>query len=225
MKQFHVESRDNKLIGNAGLIHVGRFAKKLGLKNILERHLSISSGENAKYDVTTCILMLVIGVIGGVRHLSHLLLLKADTVIRKLFGWESFPHPSTFGRLFKLFRQVHCHELSEAENEVRRKVWSKKWFGLVTLDLDSSVQGVYGFQEGASKGYNPHKKGQRSYHPLFCFMVQTGECLYTWFRAGDAYSGNGAEDFIKECYSRLPKRVVTLLLEVCPNASNLALFY
>ena len=211
MKQFQVEFSDNKLTGNAGLIHVGRFAKKLGLKDILERHLSISRGENAKYDVTTCILMLMIGVIGGVRHLSHLLLLKADTVIRKLFGWESFPHPFTFGRLFKLFRQVHCHELSEAENEVRRKVWSKKWFGLVELDLDSSVQGVYGCQEGAAKGYNPHKKGQRSYHPLFCFIAQTGECLHTWFRAGDAYSGNGAEDFIKECYSRLPKRVWKIL--------------
>jgi len=104
-----------------------------------------------------------------------------------------------------------CHELSEAENEVRRKVWSKKWFGLVELDLDSSVQGVYGCQEGAAKGYNPHKKGQRSYHPLFCFIAQTGECLHTWFRAGDAYSGNGAEDFIKECYSRLPKRVWKIL--------------
>jgi hypothetical protein len=207
VKHFRVEFSDNKLTGNAGLIHLGRFAKKLGLKNILKRHLSISRGENAKYDLPTSILMLMMGAISGVKHLSHMVLLKADTVICKLFGWESFPHHSTFGRLFKLFQHVHCHELSEAENEARRKVWSKKWFGLVTLDLDSSVRGVYGLQEGAAKGYNPHKKGQRSYHPLFCYIAQTGECLHNWFRAGDAYSGNGAVDFIRECYTRLPKRV------------------
>ena len=100
MKQFHVEFSDNKLTGNAGLIHLGRFAKKLGLKNILERHLSISRGENAKYDVPCCILMLMMGAIGGVKHLSHMVLLKADTVIRKLFGWDAFPHHSTSGRLF-----------------------------------------------------------------------------------------------------------------------------
>ena len=26
------------------------------------------------------------------------------------------------------------------------------------IDMDSTVQGVYGRQEGAQKGYNPHKK-------------------------------------------------------------------
>lgn len=51
MKPFRVEFTDNKLTGNAGLVHLGRFAKKLRLQNILERHISISRGENAKYDV------------------------------------------------------------------------------------------------------------------------------------------------------------------------------
>jgi len=124
-----------------------------------------------------------------------------------LCGWDSFPHNSTFGRRFKLFQQVHCHELSEAENEARRKVWSKQWFGRVTLDLDSSVRGVYGSQEGAAKGYNPHNKGQKSYHPLFCFIAENRECPHNWFRGGDAYSGNGAVEFVKECHSRLPKRL------------------
>ena len=70
MKHFRVEFSDNKLTGNAGLMHLGRFAKKLGLKNILERHLSISRGENAKYNVPTGILMLMMGAIGGVKHMG-----------------------------------------------------------------------------------------------------------------------------------------------------------
>lgn len=207
MKPFRVEFSDNKLTGNAGLVHLGRFAQKLGLSNILERHLSISRAENATYEISATILMLMMGALSGVKHLSQMAILKYDSVIRRLFCWESFPHSSTFGRLFKLFQHEHCNELSEAENEARRKVWSKKWFGRLILDLDSSVKGVYGSQEGAAKGFNPHKKGQKSYHPLFCFIFQNRECLHNWFRAGDVYSGNGAVEFIKECYSRLPKRV------------------
>jgi hypothetical protein len=87
-----------------------------------------------------------------------MLILKGDGAIRKVFGWDSFPYNSTFGRACKLFRHSHCQELSEAEGEIRRKVWSKKWFGSLTLDLDSSVRGVYGSQEGAAKGYNPRMR-------------------------------------------------------------------
>ena len=88
--------------------------------------------------------------------------------IRKLFGWELFPDASTFGKMFKRFNFGHCHELSEAE--ARKRVWSKKWFPRITKDMDSTVIGVTGFQEGAEKGYNPKKKGQNSYHPLLCFI-------------------------------------------------------
>jgi hypothetical protein len=90
---------------------------------------------------------------------------------------------------------------------VRRKIWGKKWFGRVTMILDSSVKGVYGSQEGAALGYNPKKKGQKSYHPLFCFIGETCECLHNWFRTGNAYSGNGAAEFVTECFERLPKGV------------------
>ena len=73
--------------------------------------------------------------------------------------------------------------------------------------MDSTVRGVYGHQQGAEKGYNPKKKGQKSYHPLLCFIAETRECLHNWFRAGGAYSANGCVEFIKECFARLPKRV------------------
>jgi Transposase DDE domain group 1 len=166
VKPFRVEFSDNKLTGNAGLVHLGRFAKKLGIQEILERRLSISRGANATYDVPLLLTMLMMGALSGVKHLSQMLILKGDGTLRKLFGWDAFPHDSTLGRVFKLFSHCHCQELADAEGEARQKVWSKEWFGSLILDLDSSVRGVYGSQEGAAKGYNPHKKGQKSYHPL-----------------------------------------------------------
>ncbi len=102
--------------------------------------------------------------------------------------------------------------MAAVENVVRRQVWRQKWRGRVTLEFDSSVIGVFGSQEGAAVGYNPEKKGQRSYHPLFCFLAETREYLHHWFRCGNADSANGIEEFAKECLARLPKRVWKVLV-------------
>jgi hypothetical protein len=81
----------------------------------------------------------------------HTIILKNDDVLRALFRWDKFPDATTFGRIFRLFSARHCKELADVENAARRKVWTKKWFGKITLDMDSTVRGVYGSQEGAEK--------------------------------------------------------------------------
>ena len=77
----------------------------------------------------------------------------------------------------------------------------------VTLDLDSTVLTVYGKQEGARLGYNPHKRGKRSYHPLLCFIAETEDYLYGKLRKGDAASAMGLLPFFKKCLNRLPETV------------------
>lgn len=207
MKSVKAEFTEKNLTGNAGLTHFGKFMKKLGLEKVLENHLSISRAENAEYSASDCVMMLILGVLAGVKHMCQMRQLRHDGVLRKIFEWESFPADSTFGRIFKLFTPCHCIELSEAEDEVRRKIWGKKRFERVTMILDSSVKGVFGSQEGAAVGYNPKKKGQKSYHPQFCFIAETCECLHNWFRTGNAYSGNGAAEFVTECFERLPEGI------------------
>ncbi len=68
-----------------------------------------------------------------------------------------------------------------------------------------TVDGVYGKQEGAEVGYNPHKKGQKAYHPLMAFIAETKEVLHSWFRCGSAYTSNGVVEFMKECMAYMNK--------------------
>ena len=207
MKAIKVEFTEKNLTGNAGLVHFGRFIDKLKLHERLNSHLSITRASNADYQAADVVVMLVLGVLAGAKHMSHMAILGMDSAIRKISGWKIFPVASTFSRIFKLFTHQNCNELSEVEDLIRKLVWKKKWFGRITIDLDSSVRGVFGTQEGAEKGYNPNKKGQRSYHPLFAFIAETCECLHNWFRSGNTYSANGVVEFMKECYARLPKGV------------------
>lgn len=172
----------------------------------MAEHLTIERGASADYQVHDVVMMLVFGVLVGAKHMTYMAILRSDEILRALFRWDKFPVSTSFGRIFKLFTQKHYKELSDAEFVVRNKVWSKKWFGRVTLDMDSSVRGVYGKQEGAAKGFNSKKKGHRSYHPLLCFVAENRECLHNWFRTGSAYSANGSVDFMKECFAKLSKR-------------------
>lgn len=207
MKRIKVEFTGKNLTGQAGFIHMERFARKLGLHSLLERHISIKRGDNARYSAADVVTMLAMGTLAGVKHMSHMAILRADQVIRRLFDWEAFPDDRTLGRIFELFTQAHCAELSEAEACARKKVWGKRWFGRITLDMDSTVESVHGEQEGAAKGYNPEDPGHKSYHPLLCFIAETRECLHNWFRTGSAYSANGSVEFMQECLARLPQRV------------------
>jgi len=45
------------------------------------------------------------------------------------------------------------------------------------IDVDSTEKTVYGKQQGAQKGYNPHKRGAVSCHSLLAFCAETKEIL------------------------------------------------
>jgi len=179
MRKFHTQFSEKNLTGNAGLVHIGRFIDKLGLASLLEDGLSIERGANARYSVADAVMILALGVIAGAKHLSHLVILRYDSAIRNLFKWDQFPDETTFGRIFRLFSQKNCKELSDVESSVRKKVWSKKWFGKITLDMDSTVKGVYGNQEGAEKGYNPKKKARKVTTPCCASSLKPKSAFIT----------------------------------------------
>ena len=80
-------------------------------------------------------------------------------------------HISELERFVHAMRQrvwVHALRAGRSPVAVQAQIW---------LDLDSSVKTVYGRQEGRAKGYNPHKRGAPSYHPLLAFCSDTKEIL------------------------------------------------
>lgn len=65
MRHFHTRFDQKNLTGNAGLVHLGRFAQKLGLADILSRTIDITRGNNAQYQVADVVMMLMFGVLAG----------------------------------------------------------------------------------------------------------------------------------------------------------------
>ena len=71
------------------------------------------------------------------------------------------------------------------------------------LIFDATVSVRYGKEQaGAEVGYNPHKKGRPSHHPLVGFL-DTGDCVSVRWRPGNAHCAEGIEE-------ELPKAVAWL---------------
>ena len=212
MEKVTINFGAKNLSGNSGLIPIGQFAEKLKIEEVLESELSIKQKANGKYSIVEVIMLTMFGVIAGAKHISQLDIIRHDSVIMRLLNWGAFPVSTTISRIFKLFSQKHNVEFSNAQSILRQKVWDKESQESVTLDIDSTVRGVYGNQEGAEKGFNSKKKGQRSYHPLLAFVSETKECLHSWFRCGSAYTSNNCAEFLKECLSLMPTQIKKVFL-------------
>jgi hypothetical protein len=91
MRKYYVTFTEKNLTGNADLVHLGRFAEKIGRAKIIERTVAIDRAPNAEYQVADAVLMLMMGVLASIKYMTHTIILKNDDVLRALFRWEKLP--------------------------------------------------------------------------------------------------------------------------------------
>jgi len=219
--EIKVEATAKGMTVNAGLVPVLRFMDALLLDKMIADIVSTPErAANAEYSFSAVVQMTVCGQIAGATAMEHVSKICSDEIISRCAGWDKVPHATNIGRIIKSVRERNITELESLTPKLRDKVWKRmvrnghKLACAATdmiIDVDSTVQGVCGHQEGAQKGYNPHKKGQLAYHPLLAFCAETKEVLHSWYRCGSAYTSNGAVEFLKELMAGLRKGVKCLL--------------
>lgn len=210
IKKIHLEFADPNLTNYSGIVPIADFLfDKLNFKEELENKLDLGTGRNAIYKDHQILSASIFSYLCDFKRLSQFAELTKDKIIQKLLGIDNHIDENTFGYRMKKFTFKSTNQLTTLFGGISSKIHRKIKFDrkeMEIIDLDSTVKGVYGNQEGAAKGYNHKKHGQKSYHPLMAFLVSTKECIHSWFRPGDTYTGNGVAEFIKECHELLPKQ-------------------
>ena len=207
LKKVRTHFSAKNLTSAAGLIPLYRLWHHLGGEDWINQNMGKLKHHNASYSVGRIITILILGYLRGAKHVSHLYLLGLDSALRSLWDWLQYPVNTTITRTLARFGQEGVIKLADLSQHLRQQVWDRSWFGKVTLDLDSTVETVYGHQQGAEVGYNPTNRGKKSYHAQLAFIAETAEVLLGWLRPGDAHTANGAIEFLKEALARLPKQV------------------
>jgi hypothetical protein len=97
---------------------------------------------------------------------------------------------------------------------VRERVWQLCGFQfyMIHISIDTTVETLYGHQQGGRKGHNTKHRGKKGYRPVLCFIDETREYLAGKLRKGETMSGEEAAAFIEQIKSHLPGCVEKVLL-------------
>ena len=173
---------DHRLVANAGLILPATLALRLGLPQLVDRHLDLGHA-TGRANTGDKMMTLVASALAGGDCIDDADTLRAGGTARVL-GFTA-KAPSTLGTFLRSFRWGHVRQLDRVSRELLARVW-KAGAGPgdapFTIDLDSTICETYGLaKEGARHhGYT----GARGYHPLLAVAAGTGDVLMSRLREG-----------------------------------------
>ena len=193
---------DHRLVANAGLILPATLALRLGLPQLLRKHVDLG-GAPGRANTGDKMMTLVASALAGGDWIDDADVLRAGGTARVL-GFTA-KAPSTLGTFLRSFRWGHVRQLDGVSRELLARVW-KAGAGPgdapFTIDLDSTICETYGLaKEGARHhGYT----GARGYHPVLAVAAGTGDVLMARLREGRAHTARGAAHFLGETVGRVP---------------------
>ncbi len=196
-----------QLTAFSGLNPLGKFIDKIGVRKELDKLFPTPEYKTLKFQNVQILLCIIFASLTGINRLNRITHMSSDPLVMKLLRLSKVFNKDVISTRLKDMGQNGALKLHDFFQNSVHQFLNKTGRDSITLDVDSTVKAVCGNQEGTGKGYNPAKKGGRSYHNLIGFIGELKLVVNTWFRDGTAYTANGVCEFIKEIHARLPKKV------------------
>ena len=200
MKDLELGFCDKNITPFGGMVLMKKMMDHLGFPALLKSLPLPQPRSNRGYDPTQLMTQFMISVWCGANAYEQCEVVRFDDVLRRIFNFEKMAGHRAISRFFGKFDQARCDKVFD---EAYRWFFSSLHIDYVTLDLDSTVITRYGKQDGATKGYNPHKKGRASHHPLMAFVADTEMVANFWLRPGATHSSNNVEAFLENTLHKL----------------------
>jgi hypothetical protein len=195
-----IDFKAKNLTSNAGIFLLLENAKSNDIFELIERELVFDT-ESANKIKMNHIKTMLCGHFIGMDKLERLKLLQNDPLIKEFD--ISVKEPETVSRFLGKFTFQTTQMFRNINFKVFKKLLSKSKLRSITIDIDSSVINVEGHQEGAAKGYNPKKLGNRCYNIQFAFCDELKAYITGFMRSGNTYTANGAAEMIKEIVANI----------------------
>jgi len=196
-----------KLTKFAGLSPIMKFINNAQIGVELNKIFPTDKTSATKFSYVQIILSLILASLSGVHRAVRISNFTSDSLVQALLNLKTHLNKDVIGQRLKLLGQKGSLLFQEYTFEKVSQWIEKSNLTAITIDCDSTVQTVYGNQEGAAKGYNPEKKGAKSYHSLLAFISQMRIVVNNRFRTGSAYTSNGILSFIKQTAAILPATI------------------
>jgi hypothetical protein len=165
-------------------------------------------GSNRGYEPVQLIEQFLVSIWCGANRFAHADITRMDGALTRLFGWTKVAGHKAIMRFFNRFDMAKNEAVQE---EIYRWLFDRLSIDKLTMDVDSTVITRNGQQQGATKGYNPNKRGRSSHHPLLAFIAETRMVANFWLRPGNTSSSNNILEFLASTLRHLGNKTVGLL--------------
>lgn len=160
---------------------------------------------NGDYKIGHILYLLLIMLLVGAERLQHLEFIKNDPLFCRVVGLTRIPHRTKVSTALKQFTSDTLKALIELNSELVVEKIEELGLNEITIDLDGTVISTRGNPSWAFKGYNPIKKGAKSYFPLTAHIGETGHFLTILNRPGNVHDSNRALHVIQMIRRQIPQ--------------------
>jgi hypothetical protein len=196
-----------------GLLALIKFLDLIQFKQLVDEHYRPPRRRPILGDwgMLTGVLMLLFI---GFNRLWHFTYVRLDSLLCGIFHLNRLPAASTYWRYVDSLGINQANSLVKLMTGLRQRIWQLCGlrFHRLHINLDTTVETLYGHQQGGRKGHNPSHRGKKGYRPVLAFIEQTRECLLGRLRKGETLSGAEAAAFIHKLKRQLPAGTYRVLL-------------
>src|SRR6266852_1672504 len=209
-----VDFQGSRVTSDGGLVLVRELDERLGLSELMQRHLSDSRrGKNIQLPLADLLRQSIYSRLAGYEDVNDAPRLSQDPTFRLIGSRKIWERGAA---LTSRLQSFETEVLTQADNLAGLAALNRELVARaeaidsprrIVLDMDSTEIAVYGEQEQSA--YNGHFEST-CYHPLLLFNRE-GDCLGAKLRPGNVHSAEGWEELLLpeiERQQRLGKEVV-----------------
>ena len=168
------------------LVFFAQFLKAGGLFSRLCVGAPFAFQSNNAPQIVDVLGTLLLSILAGHSRYAHISALRFDQVSAPILGMSKVISEDSARRSLQKLEQLGARSWQQRE---LRAVWEPLLYEPWVLDIDTTIKTIYGRQEGAEVGYNPHKPGRPShtYHTYWIGRLRL--CLDVEVRPGKEHAG------------------------------------
>lgn len=202
----------NNLTSYAGMNPLLEYTKEKGIFQLISENVHFENSSTESIKMKHIKTMMALGIIGADK-LSRVDILKNDPILREGFDVK-VTNAENVSRFFCNFSFKTTQMLRDINFTIFKKLLKVSKLKKITIDIDSTVENVEGNQEGAMKGYNPKKHGNKCYNALMSFCAELKAFITGFQRSGNTYTSNGTAELIKEIIANLKDDVENIVFRM-----------
>ena len=149
----------------SGLSLIDHYLRLYGIHRRLKKAMN-GYGFRGDYSIGDILFMLLIMLLVGAERLQHLDYLSSDPLFHRTARLTRIPNRTKLSNALQQFTSDSLKALIELNSKLVMEKLQELELTEITIDLDGTVISTRGNPTWAVKGYNPVKKGAKSYSPL-----------------------------------------------------------